>query len=201
MLACPGRRYTATARRSSSRCRRPTSSTTAGRLTSSGRPASRAAPARAMASTIRPATSRRAGGAQMSSQPFALCRTLALTVFASAAQELQRLLPEPDIRRDGPGHRQWRRRGIPTRVPRPHPRRPLRPRSAGGNRRAARRQGTVEFREVWGSKDFRTSFQFVRHWLLPSGSSIGAFRRSLVEEVFCVIGGSAASPLRASRCK
>ena len=51
-------------------------------------------------------------------------------------------------------------------------------------------QGTVSFREVWGSKDFRTSFQFVRHWLLPSGSSIGAFRRSLVEEVYCVLSGT-----------
>ena len=48
--------------------------------------------------------------------------------------------------------------------------------------------GEVLSREVWGQRDFRTSFNFVRHFELAPGSSLSC-RRNLVEEVLIVLGG------------
>ena len=48
--------------------------------------------------------------------------------------------------------------------------------------------GEVLSREVWGQRDFRTSFSFVRHFELAQGSSLSC-RRNLVEEVLIVLGG------------
>jgi mannose-6-phosphate isomerase-like protein (cupin superfamily) len=49
--------------------------------------------------------------------------------------------------------------------------------------------GVVLCREVWGQRDFRTSLNFVRHFELAPGSSLGGYRRHLVEECFLIISG------------
>ena len=49
--------------------------------------------------------------------------------------------------------------------------------------------GEVLFREVWGSRDFQTNFEYLCHILLPSGTSVGYHRHDLVEEAYMIMNG------------
>eukprot|EP01051_Picozoa_sp_SAG22_P001504 SAG22_NODE_60_length_23423_cov_8.445250_8_plen_378_part_00 len=51
-------------------------------------------------------------------------------------------------------------------------------------------QGPVLSREVWGARDFTTSFTHLSHFVLPPGTSLGKFTRATTEEVWFVIAGS-----------
>ncbi|MFC1552329.1 cupin domain-containing protein [Candidatus Latescibacterota bacterium] len=49
--------------------------------------------------------------------------------------------------------------------------------------------GTVYSREVWTSEDFRTNQEYLRHYLIPPGSSIGVHRHDNMEVVYYIISG------------
>jgi mannose-6-phosphate isomerase-like protein (cupin superfamily) len=48
---------------------------------------------------------------------------------------------------------------------------------------------TVYFRDVWTSDDFRTNQEYLRHYLLPPGSSIGVHSRDKTEVVYYILSG------------
>jgi mannose-6-phosphate isomerase-like protein (cupin superfamily) len=50
--------------------------------------------------------------------------------------------------------------------------------------------GRVGRREVWGPRDFRTTFGRVVHCLLPPGASIGYHRHEILEECYVIMHGS-----------
>ena len=50
-------------------------------------------------------------------------------------------------------------------------------------------RGEVGFREVWGTRDFSTNFEYLCHLLLPPGTSIGYHRHDTVEEAYMIMHG------------
>ncbi len=60
----------------------------------------------------------------------------------------------------------------------------LKPRRHHGGR------GEVLFREVWGSRDFQTNFEYLCHVLLPPGTSVGYHRHEIVDEAYMIMNGS-----------
>ena len=50
--------------------------------------------------------------------------------------------------------------------------------------------GEVGFREVWGTRDFSTNFEYLNHLLLPPGVSIGYHRHESVQEAYVIMSGS-----------
>lgn len=50
-------------------------------------------------------------------------------------------------------------------------------------------KGEVLFREVWGSRDFTTNFEYLCHILLPPDTSVGYHRHDLVEEAYMIMNG------------
>eukprot|EP01051_Picozoa_sp_SAG22_P005726 SAG22_NODE_350_length_11853_cov_3.693211_2_plen_150_part_00 len=49
--------------------------------------------------------------------------------------------------------------------------------------------GLVLYREVYGQRDFRSMFSYVRHYELSPGATIGSYTRTFIEEVFVVLAG------------
>ncbi|MFC1542138.1 cupin domain-containing protein, partial [Candidatus Latescibacterota bacterium] len=50
-------------------------------------------------------------------------------------------------------------------------------------------KGTVYFRDVWTSDDFKTNWEYLRHYLIPAGSSIGLHRHDNMEVVYYIHSG------------
>jgi mannose-6-phosphate isomerase-like protein (cupin superfamily) len=50
-------------------------------------------------------------------------------------------------------------------------------------------RGIVYTREVWTSDDFRTNWEYLRHYLIPPGSSIGLHRHDNMEVVYYILSG------------
>ena len=46
------------------------------------------------------------------------------------------------------------------------------------------------FREVWGTRDFSTNFEYLSHLLLPPGASVGYHRHDGVQEAYIIMSGS-----------
>ena len=51
-------------------------------------------------------------------------------------------------------------------------------------------RGEVGFREVWGTRDFSTNFEYLNHLLLPPGASVGYHRHDGVQEAYIIMSGS-----------
>ena len=71
-------------------------------------------------------------------------------------------------------------RNVDSAVVRSGGRPPLRP--GGGN-------GNIQAREMWGERDFRSCFRYLRQYALPPQSTMGPYVRQLIEEVFFVLSG------------
>jgi len=54
-------------------------------------------------------------------------------------------------------------------------------------------KGALLFREVWGHRDFRTTWGFLHHIVLPPDSSIGYHRHETMEECYILLRGKARS--------
>ena len=50
-------------------------------------------------------------------------------------------------------------------------------------------QGQLFAREMWGERDFRSCFRFLRQYALPPSTTVGPWRRELIEECFFVLSG------------
>lgn len=50
-------------------------------------------------------------------------------------------------------------------------------------------KGTVFTRKVWTSDDFRTNWEYLHHYLIPPGSSIGLHRHDNMEVVYYILSG------------
>ncbi|MDE0220941.1 MAG: cupin domain-containing protein [Spirochaetaceae bacterium] len=50
-------------------------------------------------------------------------------------------------------------------------------------------KGEVGFREVWGTRDFSTNFEYLNHLLLPPGTSVGYHRHDGVQEAYIIMHG------------
>jgi mannose-6-phosphate isomerase-like protein (cupin superfamily) len=50
--------------------------------------------------------------------------------------------------------------------------------------------GKVFAREMWGERDFRSCFRYLRQYALPPLATMGPYRRGMVEECFFIISGS-----------
>ena len=50
-------------------------------------------------------------------------------------------------------------------------------------------KGTVLTREVWGSKFFGTNQEYLQHYLVPAGASIGLHRHDKMEVVWYILKG------------
>ncbi len=51
-------------------------------------------------------------------------------------------------------------------------------------------KGELEFRRVWGAEDFKTTWGFVDHILIPPDCSIGYHRHGTIEECYIILAGS-----------
>ena len=51
-------------------------------------------------------------------------------------------------------------------------------------------QGVVYARELWGERDFRSCFRYLRHYALGPGATMGPYRRNQIEECFFVLRGT-----------
>lgn len=51
-------------------------------------------------------------------------------------------------------------------------------------------RGAVGFRQVWGTRDFSTNFEYLNHLLLPPGASVGYHRHEGVQEAYVIMSGS-----------
>ena len=51
-------------------------------------------------------------------------------------------------------------------------------------------RGEVGLREVWGTRDFSTNFEYLSHLLLPPGTSVGYHRHDGVQEAYIIMSGS-----------
>ena len=54
-------------------------------------------------------------------------------------------------------------------------------------------KGALLFREIWGHHDFRTTWGFIHHIILPPDSSIGYHRHETMEECYMLLRGKARS--------
>lgn len=54
---------------------------------------------------------------------------------------------------------------------------PLRP---GGGK------GKIFAREMWGERDFRSCFRYLRQYALPPNTSLGPYKRDLIEDVYAL---------------
>jgi len=50
-------------------------------------------------------------------------------------------------------------------------------------------KGTVRTRAVWTSENFRTNWEYMHHYLIPPGSSIGLHRHDKMEVVYYILSG------------
>lgn len=44
--------------------------------------------------------------------------------------------------------------------------------------------GQIFAREMWGERDFRSCFRYLRQYALPPSTSIGPYKRDLIEDVY-----------------
>eukprot|EP01043_Picozoa_sp_COSAG02_P006000 COSAG02_NODE_167_length_31944_cov_19.552237_7_plen_419_part_00 len=51
-------------------------------------------------------------------------------------------------------------------------------------------QGTVYARELWGERDFRSCFRYLRQYALGPEATMGPYSRDQIEECFCVLKGT-----------
>lgn len=50
-------------------------------------------------------------------------------------------------------------------------------------------KGTLGFRRIWGAEDFKTTWGFIDHVLIPPDSSIGYHRHDTIEECYLILSG------------
>ena len=51
-------------------------------------------------------------------------------------------------------------------------------------------EGQVFAREMWGERDFRSCFRYLRQYALPPNTTIGAYKRDQIEDVFFISSGN-----------
>lgn len=44
--------------------------------------------------------------------------------------------------------------------------------------------GQIFAREMWGERDFRSCFRYLRQYALPPSTSLGPYKRDLIEDVY-----------------
>ena len=49
--------------------------------------------------------------------------------------------------------------------------------------------GQIFAREMWGERDFRSCFRYLRQYALPPATTMGSYKRDLIEECFFVTSG------------